>query len=51
MLVANRHFGTYAHVIPNEAWNALQLTGHRLQGRAWHLGVAIVLMVKRRSMC
>ena len=42
MLVADRHFAAYVHVIPGAVWSALQLTGHRVQGRAWHLGMAIV---------
>jgi thiosulfate reductase cytochrome b subunit len=42
MLVADRHFAVYVHLIPSAVWNALQLTGHRVQGRAWHLGMACV---------
>jgi formate dehydrogenase gamma subunit len=42
MLVADRHFAAYVHLIPSAVWSALQLTGHRVQGRAWHLGMAIV---------
>jgi thiosulfate reductase cytochrome b subunit len=42
MLVADRHFAGYVHLIPSAVRNALQLTGHRVQGRAWHLGTAIV---------
>jgi thiosulfate reductase cytochrome b subunit len=41
MLIADRHFAGYVHLIPPAVWNALQLTGHRVQGRAWHLGMAI----------
>ncbi|MDQ2663716.1 MAG: cytochrome b/b6 domain-containing protein, partial [Candidatus Eremiobacteraeota bacterium] len=44
MFVNDRNFAFYVHLIPNPIWSALQLTGHRLQGRAWHLGMAIVLM-------
>lgn len=44
MLVADRHFAAYVHVIPAGVWRALQLTGHRTQGRAWHLGLAIAFM-------
>ena len=42
MLVADRQFGAYVHLVPAGVWNALQLTGHGTQGRAWHLGLAIV---------
>ena len=41
MLVADRHFAAYVHVVPSAVWSALQLAGHRVQGRAWHLGTAI----------
>jgi thiosulfate reductase cytochrome b subunit len=41
MLVADRDFGAYVHLVPAGVWNALQLTGHGTQGRAWHLGMAI----------
>jgi len=44
MLVADRHFAAYVHLIPNAVWSALQVTGHRVQGRAWHLGMAIVFI-------
>lgn len=44
MLVADRHFAAYVHVIPNAVWSALQISGHRVQGRAWHLGMAIVFI-------
>ena len=44
MLVADRHFAAYTHLIPSVIWNALQLTGHRLIGRAWHMGIAFLFM-------
>ena len=44
MLVADRHFAAYVHLIPGGVWNALQVTGHRTQGRAWHLGMAIAFI-------
>lgn len=44
MLVGDRAFAAYVHLIPSPIWSALQLTGHRVQGRAWHLGMAIALM-------
>lgn len=44
MFVADRHFTSIVHLVPNAAWQALQLTGHQVQGRAWHLGMAIVFM-------
>ncbi len=44
MLVADRHFAVYTHLIPRAIWNALQLTDHRLIGRAWHLGIAFLFM-------
>ena len=43
MLVADRHFAAITHLVPSFLWSALQVTGHRLQGRAWHLGLAIAL--------
>ncbi len=44
MLVADRHFAAYVHLLPAAVWNALQITGHRVQGRAWHLGMALVFI-------
>jgi thiosulfate reductase cytochrome b subunit len=44
MLVADRHYAAAIRLLPPSFWNALQLTGHRLEGRAWHLGVALVLI-------
>lgn len=44
MLVADRHFAAYVHLVPAPIWNALQLTGHRVQGRAWHLGFALLFI-------
>jgi len=44
MLVADRHFAAYVHLVPTQIWNALQLTGHKLQGRAWHLGMAVAFI-------
>lgn len=44
MLVADRHYAAAVRLLPAWFWDALQLTGHRLQGRTWHLGVALVLI-------
>jgi thiosulfate reductase cytochrome b subunit len=44
MLVADRHFAAYVHLVPAQIWSALQLTGHKLQGRAWHLGMALAFI-------
>lgn len=44
MLVADRHFASYVHLVPAPVWDALQLTGHRLAGRAWHLGFAVLFV-------
>jgi thiosulfate reductase cytochrome b subunit len=44
MLVADRHYAAAIGLLPPWIWDALQLTGHHVQGRAWHLGVALVLI-------
>lgn len=44
MLAADRHFAVYVHLVPSVIWSGLQLTGHRIQGRAWHLGMAIAFI-------
>ncbi|HEX3549890.1 MAG TPA: cytochrome b/b6 domain-containing protein [Candidatus Elarobacter sp.] len=44
MLVADRHFAAYVHVVPNAVWSALHLTGQRSAGRAWHLGMATLFV-------
>ena len=44
MFVADKDFAALVHHVPAGVWSALQLTGHRMQGRAWHLGMAIVFM-------
>ncbi len=44
MLASDRHFASYTHLIPAPVWAALQLTGHRTQGHAWHLGMALVFI-------
>jgi thiosulfate reductase cytochrome b subunit len=44
MLIADRHYAAAIGILPPWIWDALQLTGHRVQGRAWHLGVALVLI-------
>jgi thiosulfate reductase cytochrome b subunit len=43
-LVMDRHYAAYVHLIPTPVWSALQLTGHKVIGRAWHLALAIVFM-------
>lgn len=44
MLAGDRTFAMFVHLLPNGLLSALQLTGHRLQGRAWHLGLAVVFI-------
>lgn len=42
MFAADKEFAGWVALLPPWFWSALQLTGHRMQGRAWHLGMAIV---------
>jgi thiosulfate reductase cytochrome b subunit len=43
MLVADRNFAGIVSLLPSWLLNALQLAGHKVQGRAWHLGVACLM--------
>lgn len=42
MFVADDQFARFSALVPTWFWSALLLPGHRMQGRAWHLGAAIV---------
>lgn len=44
IFATDRSFSMFAHLVPSMLLNALQLTGHRIEGRAWHLGMAILFM-------
>ena len=44
MLASNRHFAMIVHALPAWLWSGLQLRGHALSGRAWHLGFALVMI-------
>jgi thiosulfate reductase cytochrome b subunit len=44
MFAGDRHFAGVVHRVPLAIWQWLQLAGHGVQGRAWHLGMAIVFI-------
>lgn len=44
MFASDRKFAWIAHAIPAWLWAALQMQGHAVVGRAWHLAFAIVVM-------
>ena len=39
-----RGFAWWIHLMPAGFWSALHLAGHKVPGRAWHLGFAIVMI-------
>lgn len=44
MFAGDRHFATIVHLVPTWLWSGLQLNGHAMVGRAWHLGFALVMI-------